>query len=145
MDFYGDNIMVFHGHQRISPSIVDDAVTDVFILASHVHREPSDNSCLYHSLCSGLQRCSLNVKMTSTSLRSDINFFISSHGSSVISLGPSVRSTISDAITQCADCSLDRYIINQSNQRSWGGIIEIATCVVMYPVNIYVFRPIPGS
>ena len=118
---------------------------DLFILPTSIHRQPGDNSCLYHALSSGLHRCFPSRYFDATSLRSDINVFIATNPTYPVCLGNSLAITISDAITSFCDSTVDRYIVNQSNLRSWGGIIEIAICVVMYSVHIFIFRPISGS
>lgn len=116
---------------------------DVLILPSSIYRQPGDNSCLHHAPATGLHRCFPYRSFDAPSLRSDINVFIATNPSYPISLGNSLTITISDAITSLGDSSVDRYIANQS--KSWGGNIEIAICVVMYAVHIFIFRPISGS
>lgn len=118
---------------------------DLFILPSYVLRQPADNSCLYHALASGLHLSFPHRSFDASTLRLNINNYIVTNPYSVICLGSSVTITISDAITTLGDSSIDRYIVNQSNERSWGGIIEIAICATMYKVNIFVFRPISST
>ena len=119
-------------------------VEDPFIVGC-VLRQPGDNSCLYHSLSSGLGRCFPQVSFDATSLRCNINSYMSNHASSTIRVGPDISYSISEVTTEFFGDSLAHYTYNQSNSRSWGGAIEIATLHLMNPVNIYFFRPVPGS
>ena len=115
---------------------------DLYILPSYVLRQPTDNSCLYDALACGLHRSFPHLSFDATILRLNINNYIVANPFAAISLDSSVTITISDAITTLGDSSIERYIVNQSNLRSWGGI---ATCATMYTVNNFIFRLISST
>ena len=81
-------------------------VFDIFVTSFVLHRQPGDNSCLYHALSRSFNHCFSCSDYESTSLRININNFIFSHDTSHIFLGPSYEITIVAAIAQGLDCTV---------------------------------------
>ena len=106
--------------QESSADVVDSASTtdvvdpELFISSSEIVRQPRDHSCFYHSVAYCIHECisslpsnALMLKSSiervtgvfdAFSLRSFINDYVSTHGSTLVNLGYSVTVTIIEAI-----------------------------------------------
>ena len=134
--------------QELSTDVVDP---ELFISSSEIVRQPRDHSCFYHSVAYCIHECisslpsnALMLKSSiervtgvfdAFSLRSFINDYVTSHGSTLVNLGYSVTVTIIEAISLVSGLSFETYVANQSINTSWGGILEAATAVLLFPVN----------
>ena len=127
----------------MEPTFVTDLV-DGDLVGGTVVRQPGDHSCLYHSICFFLNRMYSTLSYTPLLLRSEINSFIVNHRSSMLSLGPGSLYTVAECVFM-EHYTIERYVTFMSKSSSWGGIIELACLVHMYPVDIYVFQPDVGS
>ena len=144
--------------QELSTDVVDP---ELFISSSEIVRQPRDHSCFYHSVAYCINECisslpsnALMLKSSiervtgvfdAFSLRSFINDYVTTHGSTLVNLGYSVTVTIIEAISLVSGLSFETYVANQSINTSWGGILEAATAVLLFPVNIYIFERVIGS
>ena len=114
------------------------------LLDGNVVRQPGDSSCMFHSLCFFLNRMSVTSSYTAAMLRAAINSFILSNRSTILYLGPGSLYSVEECIA-FEHSTVERYVTYMSKPSSWGGVIELACFVHLFPVDIYVFRPYPSS
>ena len=103
-------------------------------------RLPGDNSCLYHVFCFFLNRMYQTSSYTPLLLRAEINDFVLSHRSTRLYLGPGSVYSVDECIA-LEHYTTERYVNFMSVATSWGGVIELACLVHMYPVDVYLFQP----
>ena len=118
----------------------DVDLVDGDLVGGLVIKQPGDNICLYHSFCFFLNRMYQTSSYTPRLLRAEINDFILSHPSTLLYLGPGSVYPVVECIA-LEHYSIERYVNYMSKTTSWGGAIELACLVHMYPVDIYVFQP----
>ena len=109
------------------------------LVGGNVVRQPRDHSCLYHSLWFFLNRM-----YTPLFLWTEINSFLINNRSTILVLGPGSAYSVDECIA-LEHYTVERYISVMSKLTSWGGAIELACLVHMFPVDIYIFKPIDGS
>ena len=114
------------------------------LLDGNVVRQPGDSSCMFHSLCFFLNRMSVTSSYTAAMLRAAINSFILSNRSTILYLGPGSLYSVEECIA-LEHSTVERYVTYMSKPSSWGGVIELACFVHLFPVDIYVFRPNSSS
>ena len=114
------------------------------LVGGNVVRQPRDHSCLYHSLCFFLNRMYDTLAYTPLFLRTEINCFLMNNRSTILVLGPGSAYTVDECIA-LEHYTVERYISVMSELTSWGGAIELACFVHMFPVDIYIFNPFDGS
>ena len=122
----------------MDPSCDVDLV-DGDLVGGTVIKQPGDNSCLYHSFYFFLNRMYQTSSYTPRLLRAEINDFILSHRSTLLHFGPGSVYSVDECIA-LEHYSTERYVKFMSKTTSWGGVIELAYLVHMYPVDIYVFQ-----
>ena len=114
------------------------------LVGGNVVRQPRDHSCLYHSLCFLLNRMYETLSYTPLFLRTEINRFLRDNRSTILVLGPGSAYSVDECIA-LEHYTVERYISVMSKLTSWGGAIELACFVHMFPVDIYIFKPFDGS
>lgn len=96
-------------------------------------RQPGDGSCLFHSLCYGLQRVK-NEHGHASSLRRELMHFIRRNAQLEIA-----GDTIEEWVKWDSRSSVNSYAQRMSVQ-GWGGGIEMAACSRLKNVNVHVYE-----
>lgn len=103
-----------------------------FVLRSaRVMRQPGDGSCLFHSLCHGLQSGS-----SAMSLRRDIAHFLQQNPSLEIA-----GDTLEEWVRWDSNSTVQDYA-RRIAVSGWGGGIEMAACSLLKGVNVHVYESI---
>eukprot|EP00928_Gymnodinium_smaydae_P024667 TRINITY_DN19895_c0_g1_i1.p1 TRINITY_DN19895_c0_g1~~TRINITY_DN19895_c0_g1_i1.p1 ORF type:complete len:539 (+),score=51.43 TRINITY_DN19895_c0_g1_i1:94-1710(+) len=105
-----------------------------FVLrGARVVRQPGDGSCLFHSLCHGLNK--IGERSHATQLRHDIARFIQRYPKLEIA-----GDTLEEWVNWDANTSVTNYAQRMAAGRAWGGGIEIAACALLKKTNIHVYE-----
>lgn len=123
-------------HYGKSESSATSASRDrpVILQNARIVPQPGDGSCLFHSLCFGLQE-----NITAQELRKEVSAYIAKHSGMRIS-GTSMK----DWIKYDSGGSVSHYVNKmRGDSRSWGGGIEMAALTKMKNVNVHVYENAP--
>mmetsp|Transcript_41784 Transcript_41784/g.118127 ORF Transcript_41784/g.118127 Transcript_41784/m.118127 type:complete len:395 (-) Transcript_41784:64-1248(-) len=96
--------------------------------------QPGDGSCLFHSLCFGLNGGRSRGSFVAGKLRKELAHFIQQN--------PRVRiagDTIEEWVRWDANTSVSSYV-RRIAAGGWGGGIEMAACALLKKVNIHVYE-----
>lgn len=108
-----------------------------FVLRGGARRvaQPGDGSCLFHSLCFGLnQGLEPGRTLRASELRRDLMAYIRSHPQVEIA-----GDTLEEWIRWDANTSLGSYT-RQMEVGGWGGGIEMAACSLLKKINVHVYE-----
>lgn len=97
-------------------------------------RQPGDGSCLFHSLCFGLNRGNNGGKFAAEALRREIANFIEQNPRLEIS-----GDTLEEWIRWDANASCSAYARRMASG-GWGGGIEMAACSRLKHVSVHVYE-----
>lgn len=95
--------------------------------------QPGDGSCLFHSLCHGLNG-NRRGGNGAHSLRQDLMTFISKNPSLEIA-----GDTLEEWVKWDAQCTVATYT-KKMRGSGWGGGIEMAACSILHKVNVHVYE-----
>eukprot|EP00929_Paragymnodinium_shiwhaense_P046379 TRINITY_DN23605_c0_g1_i1.p1 TRINITY_DN23605_c0_g1~~TRINITY_DN23605_c0_g1_i1.p1 ORF type:complete len:539 (-),score=105.11 TRINITY_DN23605_c0_g1_i1:205-1821(-) len=102
-------------------------------------RQPGDGSCLYHSLCYGLNSVKSGAAVVKTAsareLRSELAAFVERNPMLEIA-----GDTIEEWVRWDSNSSVTAYARKMANSSHWGGGIEMASCALLKKVNIHVYE-----
>lgn len=96
--------------------------------SARVVRQPGDGSCLFHSLCHGLNAGSAQ------SLRREIAGFLQQNPSAQIA-----GDTLEEWVRWDSNTSVSDYARRMATS-GWGGGIEMAACSLLKNVNVHVYE-----
>eukprot|EP00930_Biecheleria_cincta_P072851 TRINITY_DN60195_c0_g1_i1.p1 TRINITY_DN60195_c0_g1~~TRINITY_DN60195_c0_g1_i1.p1 ORF type:complete len:354 (+),score=33.87 TRINITY_DN60195_c0_g1_i1:32-1093(+) len=97
-------------------------------------RQPGDGSCLFHSLCFGLNGGQKHGHIRAGQLRSEIAAFVQRNSHLEIA-----GDTLEEWVRWDARCSVATYTRRMA-RGGWGGGIEMAACCLMKKVNVHVYE-----
>jgi len=97
-------------------------------------RQPGDGSCLFHSLCFGLNGGSAGVRMGASELRRQLAHFIARNP-----LLEVAGDTLEEWVRWDANLSVSAYARRMAVS-GWGGGIEMVACSLLKKVNIHVYE-----
>ena len=97
-------------------------------------RQPGDGSCLFHSLCFGLNRGNNGGKFAAGALRREIANFIEQNPRLEIS-----GDTLEEWVRWDANASCSAYARRMASG-GWGGGIEMAACSRLKHVSVHVYE-----
>jgi len=117
---------------RKSPLALGQASCKKIVQGAHVVPQPGDGSCLFHSLCYGLQRC--GSRLNAQQLRRELANFISRNPRLEIS-----GDTLEEWIKWDAESSVRAYTSRMAVS-GWGGGIEMAVCAILHKANVHVYE-----
>lgn len=96
--------------------------------------QPGDGSCLFHSLCYGLNGGQRNGQFNAGALRRELSMYISEHPRTKIA-GDFIEEWVQwDARTNV------RSYARRMASGGWGGGIEMAVCSLIKKVNVHVYE-----
>mmetsp|Transcript_74066 Transcript_74066/g.136680 ORF Transcript_74066/g.136680 Transcript_74066/m.136680 type:complete len:146 (-) Transcript_74066:138-575(-) len=96
-------------------------------------KQPGDGSCLFHSLCFGLNRCGCS-RVSAHELRRELAGFIARNPKLDIA-----GDTMEEWVQWDAQSSCSSYARRMSTG-GWGGGIEMAACSLLKKVNVHVYE-----
>lgn len=102
-------------------------------------RQPGDGSCLFHSLCFGLNRSGNCGRVSAHELRSQLSGFIAKNPNLDIA-----GDTLEEWVRWDANSSCSSYARRMSTG-GWGGGIEMAACSLLKKVNVHVYERARGG
>jgi hypothetical protein len=106
----------------------------LFVKHGQEVRQPGDGSCLFHSLCFGLNGGRSNGRFTARQLRKDLaNFVMRNPGKEV------AGDTLEEWVRWDARSSVSAYTRRMASG-GWGGGIEMAACCLSHKVNVHVYE-----
>mmetsp|Transcript_100152 Transcript_100152/g.188681 ORF Transcript_100152/g.188681 Transcript_100152/m.188681 type:complete len:341 (-) Transcript_100152:28-1050(-) len=112
-----------------------------FILrGGRVARQPGDGSCLFHSLCFGLNGGRPSNRVSASHLRKELAHFIQRHPQIQIS-----GDTLEEWVRWDTNRSVAAYARQMAAGSAWGGGIEMAVCSLLKKVNVHVYQQRRGS
>jgi hypothetical protein len=110
-----------------------------FVLrGAHVVRQPGDGSCLFHSMCYGLN--AMGMRESATVLRRELAHFIQRNPKVEIA-----GDTLEEWVNWDSNTSVSTYASRMAAGRAWGGGIEIAACALLRKTNIHVYERQKGE
>jgi len=96
--------------------------------------QPGDGSCLFHSLCYGLNAASRDAGARASALRREVANFIARHPKLEIA-----GDTIEEWVRWDANTTCGKYA-NRMASGGWGGGIEMAACSLLKRINVHVYE-----
>eukprot|EP00928_Gymnodinium_smaydae_P061731 TRINITY_DN45753_c0_g1_i1.p1 TRINITY_DN45753_c0_g1~~TRINITY_DN45753_c0_g1_i1.p1 ORF type:complete len:368 (+),score=28.08 TRINITY_DN45753_c0_g1_i1:67-1170(+) len=96
--------------------------------------QPGDGSCLFHSLCFGLNGGQRGGKNVASKLRKELANFIQQNPQVKIS-----GDTLEEWVRWDANTSVSNYARRIASS-GWGGGIEMAACSILKNVNVHVYE-----
>lgn len=102
-------------------------------------RQPGDGSCLFHSLCFGLNGGRSQGRFFASQLRRELARFIQDHPTTKIS-----GDTLEEWVRWDANSSVAAYARRMATS-GWGGGIEMAVCSLLKKVNVHVYERTRGG
>ncbi|CAE8650463.1 unnamed protein product, partial [Polarella glacialis] len=101
----------------------------------HCVPQPGDGSCLFHSLCYGLNRSGFQAPpLQASQLRRELSGFLMRNPEQEIA-----GDTLEEWVRWDANSSVTSYASRMSVS-GWGGGIEMAACSLLKGVNIHVYE-----
>lgn len=97
-------------------------------------RQPGDGSCLFHSLCFGLNGGQRGGRFNAHQLRKDLTRFIQQHPHLEVA-----GDTLEEWVRWDARTSVSNYTRRMAHG-GWGGGIEMAACCLSQRVNVHVYE-----
>jgi len=128
---------VNHGSKR--PSQISPCSGKCILRGGRVVHQPPDGSCLFHSLCFGLNRGESSGDVFAAQLRRDLAQFIRCNSQLEIS-----GDTLQEWVRWDTNSSVEAYARRMAS-RGWGGGIEMAACCLLKKVNIHVYKRRKGG
>ena len=109
------------------------------IVQGTVVPQPQDGNCTFHALSFGLRRAGVAGGVTAPQLRQQLASWVSAKSEDTVQ-GTSVRNWVS----MSAGASITAYVASmrrtRSEQRAWGGDIEMMACVRLHRVRVWVWE-----
>lgn len=96
--------------------------------------QPGDGSCLFHSLCFGLNGGRSHGQFGANRLRKELAHFVQNNPRVKIS-----GDTLEEWVRWDTNSSVDSYT-RRIRQGGWGGGIEMAACSILMGVNVHVYE-----
>jgi len=117
-----------------SPMHMGGAGGNFVLRNARVVRQPGDGSCLFHSLCYGLNSRARDNGARAFSLRRELAHFVARHPQLEIA-GDTLEEWVRwDANTTCGNYA------NRMASGGWGGGIEMAACSLLKQINVHVYE-----
>ena len=127
------------GHPNAQEILARDKTT--------VHKQPKDNSCLFHSLAYGLNGLELPTSayegqtnyfgpFNAQQLRSDLVSWMKRNKDTVIEKGYTLKKQIEGAENK----SFEEYVKKMEKPTEWGGEIEMYAFSKRYGINVHVYE-----
>lgn len=121
-----------YGSRR--PTHLDSSGKKFFLRTGKEVRQPGDGSCLFHSLCFGLNRSRAGSHFRAGPLRKELASFIQRHPKLEIA-----GDTLEEWVRWDARSTVPNYTRRMASS-GWGGGIEMAACCLSQKVNVHVYE-----
>merc|ERR1712110_415545 len=96
--------------------------------------QPGDGSCLFHSLCYGLNGAGSGRRQVASELRRELASFVEQNPHLEIS-----GDTLEEWVRWDVNCAVSTYARRMA-VGGWGGGIEMAACSLLKRVNVHVYE-----
>jgi len=106
----------------------------LFLRSARPVPQPGDGSCLFHSLCFGLNRTRSQNRIAAGQLRRELADYISKNPKAEIA-----GDTLEEWVRWDTNASAATYARRMAC-RGWGGGIEMAVCSLLKKVNVHVYE-----
>jgi len=107
---------------------------NVVVRSARCVPQPGDGSCLFHSLCYGLNNMKIFGSLRASELRKELMQFIEEHPQLEMA-----GDTLEEWIRRDVNSSVLSYTSRMS-RGGWGGGIEMAACSLLKKVNVHVYE-----
>lgn len=117
-----------------SPLQMGGAAGNFVLRRARMVRQPGDGSCLFHSLCHGLNSSGRASGTRAPALRRELAAFVSRHPQLEIA-----GDTLEEWVRWDANTTCEKYARRMASG-GWGGGIEMAACSRLRKVNVHVYE-----
>ncbi|CAK0890792.1 unnamed protein product [Prorocentrum cordatum] len=107
----------------------------LIVKSGRVWRQPGDGSCLFHSLCFGLNSGGQQGRLRAMQLRRELAEYLQRHPKAEIS-----GNTLEEWVKWDANSTVQGYGRRMATGSGWGGGIEMAVCSLLKKVNVHVYE-----